>query len=412
MGQKISALRRKVRSVKEDDRCKSAIDGSLSRSESECAALSSRVIGSKDDSQLRNNIDGSLSQITSSEEECTVLSSNMIESVQSSIIRASSEDPHRFRESEIETIPEGLLKFSTELILEIADYLPPSSYMSLSYSCRRIRNGMSASIEHVLGNKLRIGQWSASAPSIEMRNIRSLERLEWRQMLDRDRKVPSPRAFCSRCSCTHDRSLFSMQSLTQPSTERRCLGSAGRLWICPYRSLDYDQAIGFLTSAKNHFSTPGRFYWLGRSPTPEGSFIIFWPILKMPQDGVPSNQEVEEALRSLKAPMCPHLRLNDACVASTYLKDCGRLQHEFWIWKTTTVCRFCHIEIRFIVRKHLRDPVTLNLVVLRRIEFLQSCTDRTWIRYVADPADLKEYEDAWHAANVECRRRLGPRPPY
>ena len=95
----------------------------------------------------------------------------MTKSVQSGIIRASSEVSHRIRESEIETVPKGLLKLSTDLILEIADYLPPSSYMSLNYSCRRIRNGMGASIEYVLGDKVPMGQRSASAPSIEMRNF-------------------------------------------------------------------------------------------------------------------------------------------------------------------------------------------------------------------------------------------------
>ena len=124
MGQKMSALRRGFRGVKHDAHV-----------------------------QCERDIDGSLSRVTSSEDECAVPSSNMIESVQSGIIRVSSEVSHRIRESEMETILKSLLKLSTDLILEIADYLPPSSYMSLSYSCWRIRNGMGASIEHILGVK-------------------------------------------------------------------------------------------------------------------------------------------------------------------------------------------------------------------------------------------------------------------
>lgn len=89
----------------------------------------------------------------------------------------------------METILKSLLELSTDLILEIADYLPPSSYMSLSYSCWRIRNGMGASIEHILGVQVLMGRWSASAPSVEMRNVRWLERLEWWHMLDRDFRV-------------------------------------------------------------------------------------------------------------------------------------------------------------------------------------------------------------------------------
>ena len=140
---------------------------------------------------------------------------------------------------------------------------------------------------------------------------------------------------------------------------------------------------------------------------PHGSFFTWWPIIKMSQDGVPSNQEVEEALRPLKAPICPHLRLNDTCVASTYLKDCGRLRREFWTQETTVVCRFCDIRIRFIIKTEWHGPETLSLIILRKIRFPRSCTDRAWILHVADPADLKEYEEAWHAANVECWRKVG-----
>ena len=97
MGQKMSALRRGVRGVKDDAHV-----------------------------QCERDIDESLSRVTSSEDECAVPSSNMLESVQSGIIRVSSEISHRIRESEMETILKSLLKLSTDLMLEIADYLPPS----------------------------------------------------------------------------------------------------------------------------------------------------------------------------------------------------------------------------------------------------------------------------------------------
>lgn len=358
-----------------------------------------------------------------------MLSSSMIESVQSGIIRTFSQTSHPIRESDIDTIPKGLLKLSTDLILEIADYLPPSSYMSLSYSCRRIRNGMGASIEHVLGDKLPMGRQSATALSVEMRNVRSLERLEWRCILDRDRKIPSPKAFCSGCMRTHDRSLFSIQSLTQPSTKRYCLGSAGRVWICPHRSLDHNQMMEFLRNPRDGSICEGRcvpmygefYYACSHSSSSGSSFVTWWPIVKMPQDGLPSDQDVEEALRLLKAPLCPHLRLNDACVASAYLKDCASLQRgsclpsepdygSLMFSSERVVCKFCGISIQFI-RKNLIRPDTLTLVTLRRLKSPSgcapwSCTDRGWICQVADPADIEEYEEAWHAANVECWRKV------
>lgn len=353
-----------------------------------------------------------------------------VRGVRSGIIRTFSQTSHPIRGSDIDTIPNGLLKLPTELILEIADYLPPSSYMSLSYSCRRIRNGMGASIEHVLGDKLPMGRQSATALSVEMRNVRSLERIEWRCMLDRDRKIPSPKAFCSGCMRTHDRSLFSIQSLTEPSTKRYCLGSAGRVWICPHRSLDHNQVMEFFREPIDGSVYEGRcvplygevYYSCSFSSGSSGSFVTWWPIVKMPQDGLPSDQDVEEALRLLKVPMCPHLRLNDACVASAYRKDCASLQRgsrlpsrpdyeNLMFSSEPVVCIFCGVRIQFIGRNLIQPADTLTLVTLRRLDAPSgcapwSCTDRGWICQVADPADIEEYEEAWHAANVECGRKV------
>lgn len=349
------------------------------------------------------------------------------------IIRTFSQTSHPIRESDIDTISRGLLKLPTELILEIADYLPPSTYMSLSYSCRRIRNGMGASIEHVLGDKLPMGRQSATALSVEMRNIRSLERIEWRCMLDRDRKIPSPKAFCSGCMRTHDRSLFSIQSLTQPSTERYCLGSAGRLWICPHQSLDHNQVTKLLRNRRFDFHCErrcfpiyGKFYdliYMSSGLSGWYGYVTCWPIVKMPRDGSPTVQDVEEALRLLKAPMCPHLRLNDACVASAYLKDRASLSRgpclgfvpnskTLKFSSERVVCIFCGISIRFIRENLWRsDTDTLSLVTLRKLESPSrcgpwSCTDRRWICQVADPTDIEEYEESWHAASAECWRNV------
>ena len=341
MGQKISSLRRKVRGIKEDR-------------------------------QFRSRIDRSVSRITSLEDERATVASSIVKSVKPGIIKTSSQTSHPIRKSDNDTIPGSLLTLSTELLLEIAVYLPPSSYMSLSYSCRKIRNGMGASIEHVLGDKLLKGRRSATTLSVETRNMRSLERLEWRRMLDRDGKIPSPKSFCSGCLITHDRSLFSIRSLTKPDTKRYCLGSAGRVWICPHRSFDYDQALEFVGSPRDSSGCEGRsvsmdseFYaTCSFGSNSSGWFVTYWPIVKMPQHGLPSIQDVEEALRLLRAPMCPHLRLNDTCVASAYMTDCASLQERpdfrsLMLSSERVACTFCGISIQF-VRRRFVGPETLS----------------------------------------------------
>ena len=344
--------------------------------------------------------------------------------VQSGNNRTFPEDSHRTGVSEVGTVPKSLLKLSTDLILEIADYLPPSSYMSLSYTCQRIRNSMGASIKYVLGDKVPMGRWKASAPSIEMRNIRSLERLEWRRMLDRDGKIPSPLSVCSDCLERHDRSHFAIKSLIKPSRRRRCLGGAGLVWICPHRTLDVDQ-VEYLKRFKLA-ECRGRHFKGVSSFNPKCSMFsgdsIFtqWPIMPVSPSCQPSNQEVKEALRPLNAPICPHLRLNNAKVASLYFQDCRRLRKNYPELdcqcliclsgqRFAEICGFCGAGINFTIRYEINGWGALMLAIRRFIKTQNGdCTDPEWICHVADPADFKEYEESWHAAAAECWRKLEP----
>lgn len=187
-------------------------------------------------------------QVLPSKENCAaVSSSSIIESVQFNLVEISSRIS---RELEAESAPTTLPELPTELIIDIAKYLAPSAFMSLSYSCRTIRNKMDTSILHVLGDKVSISRGSPSAPSIEVRNTRFLERLELRHMLGRDGKIFSSKAFYIGCSDTHDCCLFSAASLAQPDSRRHCLGCAGLVWACPHRTFGYKKATR-TTGAQN-----------------------------------------------------------------------------------------------------------------------------------------------------------------
>ena len=108
------------------------------------------------------------------EEKIVVSSSNGIESNQSSFIDDSPEALHVSHETEIQITPVALPNLPTELILAVAHYLPPSNYMSLSYSCRTIHDKMGVSIAHVVGDKVPMGQHSGCTLSAESRNVRFL----------------------------------------------------------------------------------------------------------------------------------------------------------------------------------------------------------------------------------------------
>ena len=132
---------------------------------------------------------------------------------------------------------------------------------------------------------------------------------------------------------------------------------------------------------------------------------------------------MKEALGPLKAPICPHLRLNDARVSDVYLQTCPRPQ---WIISRgytlgAFVCNYCGTVILFHIESKVSGTdalhtdalhtdalhtVALHLVVARSIRHTWRCTDLAWIGQVADRADFEEYEQAWRTTNAECQRRM------
>ncbi len=184
----------------------------------------------------------SFEQGTSPHDENAALLLNSKGNFQSNFTEAASEDLLITLSLECEKVPINLPRLPTEIILDIAGYMTPSGQISLSYSCRQIRIKMGTSLVHILGEEESMTPLSSSPLSVESRNIRSLERLELRSMLDRDGRIPSLKRLCFGCETAHDSSLFPISSFAQLSTERRCLGSAGRVWICPHQIFYYDQA--------------------------------------------------------------------------------------------------------------------------------------------------------------------------
>lgn len=383
MGQKISALKK-------------------SRKASEHAQCSST---------LNEPTNGVLSR----EDDCAIPSSKGLESTQLSSIDTSSEALPPISELKAENASITLPKLCSELILDIAEYLPPSSYMSLSYTCRIMRNKMGVSFAQVLGDKNQKGRLSGSTLSIESRNIRYLERLELWSMLVRDGKIPRRKAMFSgyQTKIIDDYSMVKTPIYAPRSTDLRCLGTAGLLWVCPHRLLSHSDATMKRETDNNHLCGSG--YVSSFSP-----IVIIWWIMRIPINSVPTCKEVVEALRPLNAPICPHLRLNDASVARIYDSECRKL-HRDKTWNDpasacrcsmclsdhplAVICSYCDTRIMFDIEPDNRGRARFCLLIMRTSEFGRSCSDREWKSQVAPPTDWKEYETAWEATNAECSRR-------
>lgn len=351
---------------------------------------------------------------------------NSKDDLPSSFTEAASEDLQISLNLEREKVPIKLTELPTEIILAVAEYMAPSGQLSMSYSCRQIRKKMGASLIHILTKEEPMASLSDSALSVESRNILSLERLELRSMLDRDGRIPSLERFCVECEASHDSSLFPMSSLEQLSTERRCLGTASRVWICPHQTVSYDQAANSTEATENH-TCENIFVGLhsrrsSRHQSVDFGYHTFWPIIVIRGECVPSREQVKEALGPLNAPMCPHLRLNDARIAKFYLPNCQRLRRGLgtngpapdcgcWLCSSEsrfrTVCDFCGTQLVFYIKPYANSGMEALYLVLRRyIQDVRSPTDRSWICQVADPADFEAYERAWHATGAECWKKV------
>ena len=333
-----------------------------------------------------------------------------------------------------------------EIILLVAEYLSPSNIMSLTYTCAKLRKEMGISIGRVLGKKKGIVQLPNSAlednlptltfsrgeatwtlPTI-LSNEQQTERLDLLTMLDRDQKIPQSRAVCSSCADTHDRSRFSAESLAQSSRERRCIGSAGCVWLCPHWIFDYN-LMTTSTAPKGRHSCGNKgvsLALLDRSSFKmDGDGLqpyAMWPLVPLRgSNNRPSKELVADILRRMNLSMCKHLRSPDAFVSRLYSPDCLLLQGsagapkcecQTCAWRlanpkhtkstcTGGMCESCQTWVFFLFLQHNGEE-TLSMFVQRETRRLEACTDRAWLEKVNDPAEFERLEREWNAASNEA----------
>lgn len=350
----------------------------------------------------------------------------------------------RTKIASIKTVPISLPDLPTEIILIVAQHLPPSSRLFLSYSCPNIRNRMGHSIEQLLGQRDHIAQLPESAlednlgkltlnkgvgqdmawslPTI-MPHMHHSERLELLCMLDRNYKILLFKAICSSCADTHDRSLFSSASLAQSSRERRCLGSAWRIWICPHWMFDHNLVTTAKPQTHHVCGNKGVYVVAGTRPR------MVWPIAVLRgNNDAPSKEFVDNILVHMDTNICKHLRFTDEFVSRIYSPDCRRLrsmpdtrgfvgygQCSACTWRLSQTCppsppdlipylltgprcESCGTSICFLIRdKTMMNKGRLLLIVQRTIGRYRGCTDRAWIEQVTDPAGFAELERTWYA---------------
>ena len=305
----------------------------------------------------------------------------------------------------------------SEILLEIVQYLGPSSLKSLHRVCRRTND---IYIRHLKTHQDLESIFDFSDLSLysvfevmirrsfgsSHNALRHLERMAFLAMLERDDSIPPSRSICSACATTHETRCFSDETLRQMSKFRECLGTSGRMWICPNTILSFEQVRTLGGHLRRHviiqdcdsLSVAGRM-----------AMTVKWPLLHTPPGYVPLSSCVSALLSLLHAPVCPHWQLKDSFVISQYDEECKLLKPTETIddldmpspcecngcTGRTGECVHCGTKVQFVFGYDIHFKSTLFVTSSRKLGIYKNCTDPTWIAQLNHSSDFTNLERAW-----------------
>ena len=241
-----------------------------------------------------------------------------------------------------------------ELILLVAECLPPLNLLALSQTCNKLRMMIDVHIETVLLKTVAqiaveqlprtywipeehyfIGENSVSdfdpGPKRALSEENS-KRLEFLFMLERDGQLSGQRLVCTGCVQTHERSLFLSPTRQRQPTKRDCLGWQSRLQICPHQALSYrnvtERPPAFMCGSRDC----KRNYW--SIEFAGGKFRLHMRRFLTVENFLINRPDLIEVLESRCIPFCPHTHSSD--------KDfLDRIYYRYYRSNFTGVCADC-----------------------------------------------------------------------
>lgn len=310
-----------------------------------------------------------------------------------------------------------LQRFPVELLTRITDFLKPSSALSFIYTCKRFYTECGISSADLLDDR---------SPAKDAAFVHK-EKLRLLCMLWRDRPIAG-KAVCSGCAKVHHNTSFTTDELIKSPKKRQCFGRIGRLWICPHKTLNFDD----LKACQNRIPNKGvdgfnenRFCWYcrragGPSFCQERNHRVTIETHCHVMTGRPNIEraDVLAALKQLEISICPHLRLCDQFVSSLYDRNCGQI--------SGTVCArpyrcynclrrkrpSCDTEFFFYLFKgSCASPPRLVVATKRFFGFFQDVADPRWTSQLVRPQDVPLLETSWELCdarlmNEESKQRF------
>ena len=307
-------------------------------------------------------------------------------------------------------LPEGhsgrLQSFPVELLTRITDFLKPSSAISFAYSCKRFYTECGISSVDILGDK------RLAENGILVRK----QRLRLLCMLVRDKPV-SGKAICSGCARLHHNTSFTIEELVKSPTKRQCFGRIGRLWICPHKTLNFDDLKAYRDGTPNDGVdgfNENRFCWYcrragGSSCCQQRDHRVTIETHCHVMTGKPEigRSDVAAALKQLDISICPHLRPCDPFVSSLYDPSCGQISGTACAKPDRCYncvqrkCPSCDTEFFFYLFKGTcASPARLVLATKRFFGYFEDITDPRWTSQLVSPRDVPLLEAAWEMCDA------------
>ncbi len=300
----------------------------------------------------------------------------------------------------------SLQSFPVELLTRITDFLKPSSALSFTYTCKRFYTECGISSADLLGHR----KLAESATLVRKERLRLL------CMLMRDRPVAG-KAICSGCIKLHHNTSFTTEELIKASNKRQCFGRIGRLWICPHKTLNFNDLKAFQDGIPNEGVdgfNENRFCWYcrragGSSCCHERDRRVTIETHCHVMTGKPKIErtDVTAALKQLNISVCPHLRLCDPFVSSLYDRSCGQIlgttcakPHRCYNCLRRK-CPSCDTEFFFyLVRGTCASPPRLVLATKRFFGDFEDITDPRWTSQLVAPQDVPLLEACWEICDA------------
>lgn len=210
-------------------------------------------------------------------------------------------------------------------------------------------------------------------------------------LLDRDGRLPPTDAICGACADTHHQSLFSTDSLTEANEKRQCLGTTGKIWLCPHCTLSHTQVNATHDWSFKPHPRPYGFCDKCTIDVDIGMYStnIRFPFFVFLQDGKSQNELAAAALGSLELQMCPHFQLNEVKLPKIELRRCKLVHSQTWR------CPTCNTLPRFHIQELFCGKRTLWVTIFRSYPTSKVYSDE-WRSQIVQPEVFKQMAQRWY----------------